>query len=147
MTTRPTFLLVFHTFIPLRWPGVPKNAQKCLKWGKMAQMGGVKFNISWTTFPKNSKTGWPLNFFRSIMFLLVFHIFYTSQMSGNAQKFPNRVKRDQKRSKRAIIYNSRTLGRWNLVDLSFQSEIWCFYDCFMFISYFSHDWKCSKMPN
>ena len=43
------------------------------------------------------------------------------------------------------IYISRTFGRWNLIDLSFQSEISCFNDFFIFISFFSDKRKCSNM--
>ena len=84
------------------------------------------------------------------LFLLVYHIFHTSQMTGSAQKGPKCVKRDQngskgpkwvKRdqngSKRAKIYISRTFGRRNLVDLSFQSEWSCFYQCFIYFIRFS----------
>ena len=67
-------------------------------------------------------------------------------MTGSAQKCPNRMKMDQKRSARAKIYISRNFGRKNLVYPSFQSEIPCFKGCFIFISYFSEDWDCSKMP-
>ena len=67
-------------------------------------------------------------------------------MTGSAQKCPNRMKMDQKRSARAKIYISRNFGRKNLVYPSFQSEIPCFNGCFIFISYFSEDWDCSKMP-
>ena len=47
--------------------------------------------------------------------------------------------------KGAEIYISRTFNRRNLVYPSFQSEISCFNDFFIFISIFSDKRKCSNM--
>ena len=68
-------------------------------------------------------------------------------MTGNAQKCPNKVKMDQKSPKWAKIFNSRTFGRKNLVDPSFESVISCFNDSLISILYFSDDRKCSKCAN
>ena len=95
----------------------------------------------------SKKLGRPLTLIRKIMFLLVFHIFHISQITGSAQKCPNEVKMDQKSPKWAKIFNSRTFGRKNLVDPSFESVISCFNDSLISILYFSDDRKCSKCAN
>ena len=65
------------------------------------------------------------------MFLFVFHISYTFQITGSAQKCPNRVKRDQKGSNRVKIYISQTIVRyieilvnwWDWTSSSFATKI------------------------
>ena len=75
-------------------------------------------------------------------------------MAISAQKMPKLGKKGPKETKRgqndpngAKIYISQTFGRRNFVVPLFQSDMSCFHDCFIFISCFSDDWKCSKMPN
>ena len=101
---------------------LPKKDQRGSKVAKKGQKGGKNRYIMnrWSL-----RLGWPLISIRN-MFLLMFHIFHTCQITGSAKKCPNRVKRDhmgskgrKKGSKGPKIYIWRTAGCKNLVDSSF----------------------------
>ena len=81
-----------------------RKCSKCPNRVKRDQKGVKRTQNLYLANHWSQKLGRPLNLSRKCMFLLVFHIFHTSQMTGSAQKCPNIVKMGQKKGKKAISH-------------------------------------------
>ena len=131
----PQFNQKDHVSISVSYIPYLSDNRKCSKMSKQGQKGpkgGQRTPNLYLANHWSQKLGRPFISIRKIMFLLVFHIFHTYQITGSAQKCPNRVKRDQKGVKRT--QNLYLANHWsqNLVDPSFKSERSCFYLYFIY---------------
>ena len=127
-------------------PNKVKRDQQASKGTKRCQKGprGVQLNrnLYLTNLRSQKLDGRPLILSRKVMFLLVYHIFHTFQMTGSAQKCPNKVKRGQKGSKsisrELLILDTRQTPQFNQnnhVSISVSN-----------ILYLSDKRKYAKMP-
>ena len=137
------FLLVFHIFRTYQITG---SAQKCPNRVKRDQKGVKRTQNLYLANHWSQKRSRPLISIRKIMFLLVFHMFYTSQITGSAQNCPNMVTNGPKEGQKdpeCISHEPLVKETWQTPHFNQKDHVSI---SVSYISYLSDNRKCSKMP-
>ena len=131
---------------------MPKQGQKGPKGVKRTQKGIKRAQNLYLANHWSQKLGRPLISIRKIMFLLVFHMFYTCQITGSAQnahigskgtKMGQKDPKSDQKGPKSISCEPSVIETWQTPYFNQKDHVSF---SFSYISYLSDNRKCSKMP-